>query len=97
MNISPLKTGFSKPKFKVERWVKSVQEEFLSRFILFGEASLKQPLQQYLIHYHEERNHQGKDNQLLFPRQIQPGAGQGLVQCQQRLGCLLKYYYRKAA
>jgi hypothetical protein len=22
---------------------------------------------QYLVHYHEERNHQGKDNRILFP------------------------------
>ena len=74
------------------------KEECLSQLILFGEASLKRALQQYLIHYHEERNHQGKDNKLLFPWQTQPlGGGQGLVQCQQRLGGMLKYYSRQAA
>ena len=79
-----------------ERWVKSVKEECLSKLVLFGEASLKRALQQYLIHYHEERNHQGKGNALLFPSQDRPvGSRQGSVQCQQRLGGLLKYYQRR--
>ena len=50
-----------------ERWVKSVKEECLSKLILFGEASLRRTLREYLVHYHVERNHQGKDNVLLFP------------------------------
>src|SRR4030095_4138428 len=81
-----------------ERWVRSVKEECLSKLILLGESSLKRALQQYEVHYHEERNHQGKENHLLFPRQIQPvESDQGLVQCQERLGGLLKFYYRQAA
>src|SRR4029453_3205755 len=81
-----------------ERWVKSVREGCLSKLILFGESSLKRALQQYELHYHEERNHQGKENRLLFPRQTQPvGTDQGSIQCQERLGGLLKYYYRQAA
>ena len=47
-----------------ERWVKSVKEECLSRLILFGESSLRRALQQYLGHYHGERNHQGKGNRI---------------------------------
>jgi hypothetical protein len=35
--------------------------------ILFGEASLRHTLQEYVEHYHQERNHQGKGNVLLFP------------------------------
>ena len=50
-----------------ERWVKSVKQECLSKLILFGERPLRRALQQYLAHYHEERNHQGKQNRLLFP------------------------------
>jgi Integrase core domain len=81
-----------------ERWVRSVKEECLSKLILFGESSLKRALQQYEVHYHEERNHQGKENRLLFARQTQlPGCGQGVIQCQERLGGLLNYYYREAA
>jgi Tfp pilus assembly protein PilF len=37
-------------------------------------------------------------NALLFPSQARPvGSDQGSVQCQERLGGLLKYYYREAA
>ena len=43
--------------------MRSVKEECLSKLILFGESSLRRALQQYIVHYHEERNHQGKDNQ----------------------------------
>ncbi len=49
-----------------ERWVRSVKEECFSKLILFGEHSLKRALRHYEMHYHLERNHQGKDNLLLF-------------------------------
>jgi hypothetical protein len=45
-----------------ERWVRSVKQECLSKLILFGERPLRRALQQYVAHYHEERNHQGKQN-----------------------------------
>ena len=50
-----------------ERWVRSVKEECLSKLILFGEGALRRGLTEYLAHYHGERNHQGKENLLLFP------------------------------
>ena len=50
-----------------ERWVRSVKQECLSKLISFGERALRRALQQYVAHYHEERNHQGKQNRLLFP------------------------------
>jgi hypothetical protein len=50
-----------------ERWVRSVKEEALSQLILFGERSLRHVLNEYVDHYHHERNHQGKGNVLLFP------------------------------
>jgi hypothetical protein len=37
-----------------------VKEECLSKMILFGEASLRQVLSNYVEHFHSERNHQGK-------------------------------------
>jgi transposase InsO family protein len=80
-----------------ERWVRSIKEECLSRFILFGEASLRHALTQYVEHFHHERNHQGKGNGLLFPTVSQDAERQGPVQCRERLGGLLKYYAREAA
>jgi hypothetical protein len=63
---------------------------------LFGEASLRRALSEY-IDYHAERNHQGKGNRLLFPS---PGAlkpaGRGCVRCRERLGGFLRYYCRAA-
>jgi putative transposase len=82
-----------------ERWVRSVKEECLSRLILFGEASLRHVLTQYVAHFHHERNHQGKDkdNVRLFPTVNQDAAREGPIQCHERLGGLLKYYVREAA
>jgi len=81
-----------------ERWVKSVKDECLSKLILFGEASLRRTLREYLVHYHVERNHQGKDNVLLFPAAMKAmNHGDGSVGCKERLGGLLKYYHREAA
>jgi putative transposase len=80
-----------------ERWVRSVKSECLSHFILFGEGSLRRALKNFCEHYHGERNHQGKANQLLFPRPARAKCTSGGVRCQQRLGGLLKYYYQEAA
>ena len=80
-----------------ERWVRSIKEECLSRVILFGEASLRHTLTQYVEHFHHERNHQGKGNVLLFPAVSPDTARQGPMQCRERLGGLLKYYTREAA
>jgi len=81
-----------------ERWVRSVKEECLSKLILFGERSLKRALHHYELHYHQERNHQGKNNVLLFPSPTRlMGEKQGKVRRRERLGGLLKYYAPEAA
>jgi len=81
-----------------ERWVRSVKEEALSKLILFGEASLRRTLSEYLVHFHAERNHQGKGNVLLFPMNRQSELSSDRpVHCRERLGGLLKYYHREAA
>ena len=79
-----------------ERWVRSVKQECLSKLILFSEASLKRVLAEYLTHYHSERNHQGKENVLLFPAPAVACPQDSPVICKQRLGGLLKYYARAA-
>ena len=80
-----------------ERWIRSVKDEALGRLILFGESSLRQVLNEYVDHYHQERNHQGKGNILLFSPTSPEGEADGPIQCRERLGGLLKYYERKAA
>ena len=81
-----------------ERWVRSVKSECLSRLILFGEGSLRHALTNFCDQYHAVRNHQGKDNQLLFPRPDPRGVShRGPGRCRERLGGLLTYYHREAA
>ncbi len=46
----------------------------------------------------EERNHQGNGNLLLFPPAGLSALPEGdAIECKQRLGGMLKYYYREAA
>jgi hypothetical protein len=80
-----------------ERWVRSVKQECLSKLILFGERPLSRALAEFSMHYHRERNHQGKGNKLLFPHACdEPRKPGHTVACRQRLGGLLKYYGRAA-
>ena len=80
-----------------ERWVRSIKEEALSRFMLFGENSLRHVLREYVAHYHRERPHQGKGNVILMPSLHSDQRYDGPVCCRERLGGLLKYYAREAA
>jgi putative transposase len=74
-----------------------IKTECLSKLILFGEASLRRAVTQFIAHYHLERPHQGKGNQLLLPSPISLlSQHAGRIQCQERLGGLLKFYQRAA-
>jgi hypothetical protein len=99
-HVEPLKLPAQSPNLNAyaERWIKSVKEEALSKLILFGEASLRRTLSEYLAHFHQERNHQGKVHVLLFPSSQEPKTCPNQsVCCRERLGGLLKYYHRQAA
>jgi len=50
-----------------ERFVRSIKEECLNRLILFSEESLRRSINEFVLHYHTERNHQGVGNKLLRP------------------------------
>ena len=80
-----------------ERWVRSVRSECLSRVIPFGERHLRHLLSEYLIHFHQERNHQGLENRIIEPLAANTNAGKGIVRRRERVGGLLSYYYREAA
>jgi len=80
----------------IERFMRSVKEECLLRLIFFGESSLRHAIQEYVVHFHGERNHQGLANRILVPGE-EVGRAVGEVQCRERLGGLLRYYHRKAA
>ena len=79
-----------------ERFVRSIKEEALSQMVLLGEDALYYTIQQYLSHYHAERNHQGLANQLIA-REGTVGGHTGPVMRRERFGGLLSYSYREAA
>ncbi len=80
----------------MERFMRSIKSECLSQLIFFGEDSLRRAITAYLDHYHAERNHQGLENSIISPdRRV--GSSEGAIECRERLGGMLKYYYRQAA
>ena len=79
-----------------ERFVRSIREACLSRLILIGESSLHRAVQQFMIHYHSERNHQSLGNKIIRP-EVSEFPAVGVIDCRERLGGMLRYYYRKAA
>ncbi len=79
-----------------ERFVRSIKEECLDRVVPLGESHLRLIVQEFVEHYHRERNHQGLDNQLL--ERAPPPADLGAeVHRRERIGGLLNYYHREAA
>ncbi len=79
-----------------ERFVRTIKESCLDRMIFFGERTLWNAINEFAEFYHHERNHQGLSNRLIDPLE-ELGATEGIVACRERLGGVLRYYYRKAA
>jgi len=79
-----------------ERFVRSIKGECLDRMILFGERSLRRAVNEYMVHYHTERNHQGLGNRLLSTTNV-AGLPDDPVLRRERLGGMLNFYYREAA
>jgi putative transposase len=79
-----------------ERVVRSIKECCLDRLILFGESSLRTAVQNFVAHYHSERNHQGLDNRIIQP-ETGHATNTGAIHRRERLGGTLNYYYRAAA
>jgi putative transposase len=87
-----------------ERFVRTIKSECLNKLILLGEGHLRRAVHSFVEHYHLERPHQGLDNELIMPANdnatVTPAndnVAMGEIECRQRLGGLLKHYYRKAA
>ncbi|MEM9444378.1 MAG: integrase core domain-containing protein [Verrucomicrobiota bacterium] len=79
-----------------ERFVLSIKSECLDHLLLLGECSLIRALREYEAFYNTERNHQGIDNVIPFPKD-HVGQNCGEIKKSFRLGGLLNYYYRQAA
>lgn len=76
--------------------MRSMKSEYLNKMIFFGEKSLWPALKEFAEHYHTERNHQGFENNII-DFQGETDSTSGPVQCRERLGGMLNYYYRTAA
>jgi transposase InsO family protein len=96
--VEPIRLPPQSPNLNAhcERFVRSSKEEALAQMLLLGERSLYYVIEQYLAHYHHERNHQGLDNQLIIPEGA-VGHHTGHMIRRGRLGGLLSYYHREAA
>jgi len=92
----------------VERWIQSLQQEALDHFICFGQEHFDHIVSEYVTYYHDLRPHQGVGNVRLPRPRGEPTEVPGSdctpplrdlaeVKCGQRLGGLLKYFYRNAA
>jgi transposase InsO family protein len=79
-----------------ERFVRTITDTCLTRLIFVGERSLRRAIGEFVTHDHQERNHQGLGNVLIFPAGP-PTPRDGRVVCRERLGGLLKYDDRPAA
>ena len=79
-----------------ERFVRSIKEECLERMILLEEHHLRRAVREYVSHYHDERNHQGLDNQLTESLR-KDTLSKRPIQRRGHLGGMLSYHYREAA
>jgi hypothetical protein len=96
--IEPVRLPAKSPNLNahLERFMRSIKSECLNRMIFFGENSLRRAVREYLSHFHRERNHQGLENKIINPGK-EVGQIAGKSECRERLGGILRYYYRDAA
>ncbi len=81
---------------QAERFVHSIKSECLNRLVPLGENHLRSAISEFIRHYHGERPHQGLDNGLIDPDET-AGRTAGSIVCRERVGGMLRYYYREAA
>lgn len=81
-----------------ERWVQTIRQECLDHFVIAGMGHLQHLIDEFVRHYETERPHQGRGNRLLTgadpPEPLD--RARGIIR-RDRLGGLLKHYFRRAA
>jgi len=75
-----------------ERFVLSIKSECLNKMIFFGEVSLRRAISEYAAPFNADRPHQGIENATIQKSE----QGTGEIECNERLGGLLKSYRRAA-
>ncbi len=80
-----------------KRFVRTARET-LSEHIFFGERHLRYVVSETVMHYNQERHHQGLGGELIRPNIANDNANPYReIECRERLGGLLKFYSRRAA
>ncbi|PTY02067.1 integrase [Verrucomicrobia bacterium LW23] len=84
-----------------ERLVQTIKNECLRHFVVFGQKHLEFLLREFASYYNTVRPHQGIANRTIgniipFPTQAAPLRPED-IQCDSKLGGLLRHYSRKAA
>jgi hypothetical protein len=100
VSIDAVKLPARSPNLKLlgERFMLSIESECLDRETSFGEASLRQSVEQYLRHHRKDRSNQGIGNVVPSPiEQATDHARDGPTVCDERLGVFLRSYLRKQA
>ncbi|XZE44988.1 integrase core domain-containing protein [Pirellulaceae bacterium SH467] len=93
-----------------ERFVQTIKQECLDHFVVFGHKHMDLLCQEFKDYYHEERPHQGLENELVIggtrtkkrsKSGTKPSETVSIpiseIRCKERLGGLLKSYSRRAA
>ena len=96
--IEVVKIPYRSPNMNayIERFVQSIQQECLDKFIAFGREHFDHLIGEYTSYYHHERPHQAKDNKpLISPTAA--AATSGTLHVRERLGGVLKHSWREAA
>ena len=79
----------------VERLVRTIKDQCLSRLLITSEDMLRKALKEFIEHYHHERAHQGIGNVIPLPRpKDNIGSIDGEIVKNSRLGSLLNFYHR---
>jgi putative transposase len=95
--VEAVRTPYRAPRANAiaERWVGSVRRECLDHLLILGEAHLRRVLTAYVAYYTRARPHQGLGQRTPLPPAV--GSGHGPIRRRDRLGGLLREYYREAA
>lgn len=74
-----------------EGWVGTIKRECLDYFFVFGEKHLKYLVEEYVEYYNTKRPHSSMNNMALG---YAPRKNKGRVECDSRLGGVIRHYYR---
>ncbi len=97
--VTPIKLPIRSPDLNAiaERAIQSVKQECLDHFVILGEKHLNYLVDEYVAFYNTCRPHSSVSHLPPCRDGPEPKLTAGRVLCEERLGGLLKHYYREAA